>query len=145
MRQLARIGIWQALERWDGLRPPDALAWRCAHSRIHDALTHAHRESRRGDRLAVSGAAGVDGERLELVERLAAPIGLEEQLEERARLRAVLEALPSLTPLERDSLAATCRGERYAATAGDDGKSVDNAIQRARAKLRAAAAAAIAA
>lgn len=64
------------------------------------------------------------------------------QAETRAELGRLLDAMPSLSDLERRSLVAVSFGYSYGeleAVAGTEFKAADNAIQRARRKLRRAA------
>lgn len=101
----------------------------------HQPLTHAHRTARNDD--------GDTVEALDLCE--AAGADPADRLIERERLDTVRAALASLSALERAALDSVLQGRSYADTermlgypVGGKAKVVDNALARARAKLRAA-------
>lgn len=141
VRQIAMIGIWQAIESWDGSQELGALARTIAERRVVDAIKKAHREKRRSDREALSLALGGGDDPREIVADLPARENVERQAEVRAEIRAALATLPRLTPLERRSLALALSGVCYWDRAPGSDQSVKNAVIRARAKLGAAVAA----
>lgn len=139
--QLARIGCWQALEQWDGRSPIRGFARLLAERRVIEAIIAARRDKRQAQLEARSVVTDRDGLEHQAVELIAEPFGLEERVAGRERLRAVVGALPQLSPLERRSLAGVARGESYVRPGSPESKQADNAIQRARRKVGAALAA----
>lgn len=145
VRQIARIGIWEAIECWDGSTPLRAFARLVAERRVQDALTGARRLCRHAEQPPLSLSAGAYGEDGDLNEIVPAPGNAAELAELRVELGAVVAALPSLTPLERASLAAVLNGIPYSIEGVEGVQGFDNGLQRARRKLRAAVASDLAA
>lgn len=143
--QLARIGMLEALEHFDGRRDFAPLALVAGKREILSEIRAQGFDRRRANQHAYAVGAGEGGEPLELLDRIADPIGLEQLVEARAELRALADAAASLSALERRCAAAVAIGESYSDLVGVPAKTADNAVQRARRKLRAARAAAIAA
>lgn len=119
--------------------PFEAFAWDVARRRLYDARVAASREKHLILTQAVR-VVGVDPDDepepvLELLpSRAPDPYDV---VVHRLELRAIIDALPRLTENERIALAWVLNGESYKGS-----RVVDNAIQRARRKLRAVAAAA---
>jgi RNA polymerase sporulation-specific sigma factor len=117
--------------------PFPAFAAICVRRRLSDALRGASSRRQQPLTWARRSLRNSEGEELELAQLLPDPIGLEQLLEARERLRAIVAAAGRLTPLERRALFGLAAGYSYAEL-GDGLKRVDNAIQSGRRKLRAA-------
>ena len=144
LAQHARLGVIDATRSWDPSRrvPFRAFAWLCAMREARMAVNSA----RSGKHQAINGArsledAGRDG--LPVAETLAATGRADEDPEAKAlareRLKEILARAGTLTPLERRSLELSLNGLGYreiAATLGVQPRTVNNALQRARRKLR---------
>lgn len=92
--------------------------------------------------LTESARRGVsdEGEELEILDTLSDPqADPHERFLLRMRLAAIVSGLDSLTDLERRWLLASIHEEGWSHTDGQTNKSADNAVQRARRKLREAA------
>lgn len=137
VRQLARIAAWEATRQHDAGRgvPLTAFArmvvkarlydaWRAATARKHDLLTAAVRHGVADDGSERDVLAGVADDRADVLELVS----------QRERLGRIVAAVPLLTELERAALADVSSG-RLGPRAS---KRLDNAVQRARRKLRAA-------
>jgi len=138
-RQEALIAAWDATQRWDpagGLELEQFVAF-CVRRRLVTALKLTQRHKHRPLTESLRAIANEDGELEPIAElipdRRADVVELAEQ---RDRLRRLAAAWPSLSELERATLEDVVNG-RQPATAS---KSVGNALERARAKLRSAAA-----
>lgn len=135
--QEAEIGLWIAARNWD----PDGRASfkSFASLVIRRRLSTLVRAALADIRGPLDGAARVatseEGDTCDLVDLLPGPHDTERVVVGRDTLARVTAALEQLTPLERLAVARAANGERYA---GD--KSIDNALARARVKLRKAAA-----
>jgi RNA polymerase sporulation-specific sigma factor len=149
--QAARVGLWQSIHCWD---PDRGTQFR------HFAMLVMRREvmmlvssSRARNQgllnsacsLHAEYAPGADGANRTLAEMLAAPARDANDPAEitlwRERLALILAGLPALSEHERGSLAMTLNGlgqPEIGAELGTGAKSVNNALQRARKKLRAA-------
>lgn len=138
VEQLARVGLWEALQAYDGTSPLRAFARLVAERRVRDALTAALREKRTANRTALHELTLDGGELVPAVELVREPLGTVERAELRAELRAVVDAAASLTELERRALGHVLDGRPYAARSRHGSRELDNAAQRARRKLRAA-------
>lgn len=139
--QLARLGFVEALRVWDGRRPLGPLAWLAGRRRILDAIRAAQAEHRAGDHAARAWQPEGLEDPEPLIELMPDPISLEQYAEARARLRTVAGALGELTANELAHLPAVLGLERYGRTVTGS-KAAENAVDRARGKLRAAIAAA---
>lgn len=137
VRQLARIAAWESTLCY---RPelgttPRHFAALVIGRRLREELTLARRLKHEPLTGARRVALGHDGELvdvLDLIPDARADVG--ELVEQRERVRRLTAAAATLSPLERETLAGVLSG-RVAPT---ESKTVDNALQRARAKLRAA-------
>jgi RNA polymerase sporulation-specific sigma factor len=149
--QAARIGLWQAIHCWD---PERGTRFR------HFAVLVMRREvmmlvsaSRARNQGLLNSACSLQAEcarngdtpGLSLAEVLAAPArdacDPAEVTLWRERLELILAALPELSEHERGSLSMTLNGlgqPQIGAELGTGAKSINNALQRARRKLRAA-------
>lgn len=138
VEQEALIGLWVAARDF---RPDRGMLFRSfanmvirrrLSTRVRLALAHQHRPLNESVRV-LEGEDGDADDALDFIPGGRDPL---EVLIERERLAAVMEAFGSLTDLEREALLRFANNEH-----GDRGhdKRTDNARQRARAKLRAAA------
>lgn len=138
VEQEALIGLWEACRAFNpklGV-PFGAFAHEVMHRRVSDAITKARRLKH--TMLTEAVRAGRDpetGERVDVLDFVAShtlePAELLVQLDE---LRGLVGAILGLTELERAAIVRVING------LGPDSKSMDNAGQRAKAKLRKAAA-----
>jgi RNA polymerase sporulation-specific sigma factor len=144
LAQHARLAILDAVRDWDpGRRVPfRSFAWMCAvreaHMAVKSGLAGKHQPLNQARSLS---EAGPDG--LPLAETLTAagrpdddPL---ERLIAREQLELILARLATLSPLERDALSLSANGCGYrdiAARLGVSLRAVNNALQRARRKLR---------
>jgi RNA polymerase sporulation-specific sigma factor len=147
--QAARIGLWQAIHRWDplrgsGFRPFAAVVMRREVTMLVTA-SRSRNQTLLNGACPLHGDGGREGSGLSLAEVLAAPArdapDPAEQALARERLHVILRALPSLSEHERGSLSMTMNGvsqNRIGAALDRNAKSVNNALQRARRKLSAA-------
>lgn len=143
--QEANIAVLEASRSWaPGGAPFGQFARFVVRRRLMDALTASRRHGRAvltdARRLEAPLGHGHDADTLGEV--LAGP-GADpvDTVIQRDELRQVLAAIPGLTDVERSAVVGRAIvGESYRATAARAGvrpKSIDNALQRARAKLRA--------
>ena len=135
--QEAEIGLWIAARNWDpdGTANFKTFAALVIRRRLNTLLKSALRERQRPLNEAMRGAVNEDGEEIPLVELLPFPHDTERVVVGRDTLARVTAALDQLSPLEREAVARAANGERYVGE-----KSIDNALARARVKLRKAAA-----
>src|SRR5262245_56716415 len=114
VQQEALIGLWEAARLWDKERGASfaTFASLVIHRRLHTCLKAANR---RKHRFLTDASRDLD-------------LGTVE--EPGGQLALILEALPSLSELERQSLADSLNGVPIRS------KRYDNALQRARRKLR---------
>lgn len=135
--QAARIGISEAVRTWKpGPVPLPAFAAICAHRRALDFLTASRRlhtlplsESVRFERPGLEGD-GVFGDTLPDPRQDVPTL-----VETKERLREVLERFELLTRLERRAVMGTAFCGLQHDAIGNP-KTIDNALQRARRKLR---------
>ena len=116
IEQECLIGLWEAARTHDpakGPFPPWAIL--VITRRIKTMIDSANRNKHR------------------ILSEAKRDIDLPAAVESSGQLRMILDALPSLTMMERDALRRSLNGEEIR------DKSYDNALQRARTKLRAAA------
>ena len=144
LAQHARLGVIDATRSWDPSRrvPFRAFAWLCAMREARMAVNSA----RSGKHRAINGARSLEdagGDGLPVAETLAATGRADEDPEAKALarewLKEILARAGTLTPLERRSLELSLNGLGYreiAATLGVQPRTVNNALQRARRKLR---------
>jgi RNA polymerase sporulation-specific sigma factor len=149
--QAARIGLWQAIHRWDpGRRVRFRTFAKVVMRREVMLLVTVSRTLNQGvlnGAFSIDAPAGAEGHStgLSLGEALDVPAGEASPLEAvllRERLALILAMLPVLSPHERRSLTMTLNGFSQiesGAMTGTGAKSVNNALQRARRKLTAAA------
>lgn len=130
--QVARIAAWEALETHDGRSPLNVWVTIVVQAALVDELRRSTRHGWRTLTDAARSAADPEtGEQRPLVELVA---DRRDPYAARETLRLVLAALARLTDLERAALARLLNGEPYSFSSR-----YDNALQRARRKLRAAA------
>jgi RNA polymerase sporulation-specific sigma factor len=148
--QAARIGIWRAIRGWDplggsGFRSFAALVMR---REVMMLVTAARRQNQRPLNSACSlyVRCACDGEASgpPLADTLVAPIRDAKDPEHeslvRERLELLLGGLSELSSRERGSLSMALNGYEHAqigAALGGGAKGANNALQRARRKLRA--------
>lgn len=133
--QEAEIGLWIAARAWNpnGAATFKTFAALVIRRRLNALLRSALRERQRALNEALTGGVGEDNTLL--VELVAAPHDVERVVVARDRLDRLTEAVGRLSPLEREAVARAANGEPYVGV-----KSLDNALTRARAKIRKAAA-----
>ena len=137
VRQEAMIGLLVGLRSFD----PELGALRsflhlAITRRLLDVIGTANRDKHRPLNQAVSGSVTTADGEVDIFDMLPAPgPSTEEQFEQQERVNAIIAAARKLTQLERESLLLALNGEAY----GHLPKRVDNAIARARWKLRRAA------
>lgn len=146
--QEARIGIMRAVASYDlaAETPFGAFARMCVTRAVITAVIGARRMKH--DVLSGSVRVGTtdDGKEVEVLDLLPAGSSADPfaVVVARERMEALIVAVGTLTELERRAVIGISDGASYAAIAGlPDGsgkpKSIDNAAQRGRAKLRDAA------
>lgn len=137
VRQVARIAAWESTRCYRPELGVPAAAWArfVIGRRLRQALTTARRRKHGPLTDAVVVAIDAAGDLVALLELVPdqSPDVLE-VLDQRERLGRLVAAMPSLSELERSALADVVSGRATARTS----KRVDNALQRARGKLRAA-------
>lgn len=136
-KQVAMIAVEEAKANYNPTLgvPFEAFAVEVAKRRLHDAQSAAGRHKHRVLTASVRTTGNADGEETPVLELLPdlTPDPYEVVVH-RLELAAIIAALPSLTELERVALRWVLNGESYAGS-----REVDNAIQRARRKLRSVA------
>lgn len=126
LRQEAALALIEAARVYDPATGPFvALAVTVVRRRLFDRM----KAEQRGGKRALNESAGGD-----VLHLAAASHDVHAVVEQRLELQRIRRAAASLTVLERDSMGACLRGEPYYLTAQGD-----NAVQRARRKLREAA------
>lgn len=131
VRQEALIGLWIATQKWNrdrGSFPPFARLV------IQRRLTSLLRSALRERNNVLTSSKRVCGDEIEIVDTLAGP-DLERIVTTRETLTRLCAAVSLLSDLEREALSAHLNGDGVYSV-----KSLDNALARARAKLRAATA-----
>lgn len=131
--QEGMIGFLDAVKRFDRSRgvPFRAYACNCIENRIISAL---RRNSNSGN-AALSGAVSIEG--ADLGSEQSDPAALAESSDEMARLSVIVEN--EFSGFERQVFFRKLRGDSYreiAESLGCNEKSVDNAIQRIRRKIK---------
>jgi RNA polymerase sporulation-specific sigma factor len=153
LMQAARVGVWQAIHSWDPARGAKFRHFAALIMRrevmmlVSASRAHNQRLLNSACSLHDDYAGDADPAGLELAEMLAAPARDASDPAAvtiaRERLELILNALPGLSPHERGALSMTLNGLDHCqvgAELGSGPKSVNNALQRARRKLRAAVA-----
>jgi RNA polymerase sigma factor (sigma-70 family) len=138
VEQEAMLGLLCGIRTYDPGRGPLVPHLNAAARQwMRSAIKQANRVKHRPLQSAVREGFAGDGELVAIADLIVDPrVGGE--LEARESLRQILAALPSLSPAEREALAFALNGGSYTHDGLKD-KRVDNALQRARQKLRAAA------
>lgn len=137
VRQVARIAAWESTRcyRPDLGTTPRAFAALVIGRRLREVLKLARRHKHEPLTLAVRVVGDRDGELVDVLDLVADDrADVPELVELRDRVRRLTAAAATLTALERDTLSDVLSG-RVSPTAS---KPVDNALTRARRKLRAA-------
>lgn len=136
-RQEARLALLEAERAYRpelGV-PLEGFAALVIRRRLNTALKLQLRGKHRLLTGALRSVVTEEGERFEALELVGDRRGdVLELVAQREQLARILAALPSLTRLERETLASSLAGT----AAAPQSKQADNALQRARAKLRAA-------
>lgn len=128
--QEARLVLWKAATTWDpehGASFP-TYAWAAVRSHIIGLIEASKAQKRR----ALNDTAASDLETLPHLHQVS------DQAEEHDDLRRLVDAILALPEFERRCVVAIASGVSYAEIGGPP-KRIDNAVQRARHKLRAAA------
>ena len=141
LHQEALIGLLKGLRSYEPSRGPFKPFLSLV---IRRHLITAVKFARRFKHLPLTEAArhGVsdEGETLDMVDLLADPdADPHEQLVLRSRLVAITDGMAKLSALERRWLLASIHEDGWSHADGRANKAADNAVQRARRKLRAAA------
>lgn len=141
LEQEALIGLLRAVRYYDpalGVPFWPTFARMCIHRWLAWTLRRDNRERAKVLSRAARVLRNEEGELLAITEIVPDPCADVARIAEgRRELRALLEALPLLSELERRAVAGRLQGYSYAEL-GEHG-SIDNALQRARTKLRRAA------
>jgi RNA polymerase sporulation-specific sigma factor len=145
LAQQARIGILSAIHAWDPCRhvPFRSFAWLCAvrEARMAVSAARAGKHQPLNDARSLHPLVGEDGHALEdTLEATGRPDGdpVAKALA-REQLREILARTRTLTDLERGALALSANDVSHHDCAGALGvgeRAVNNALQRARRKLR---------
>jgi RNA polymerase sporulation-specific sigma factor len=146
LMQVARLAFHKAVCTWDASR---SNFRNFAVLAIDRAIYTAIKTALRGKHRALNEAASLDeplpeAPEMTLADALPGSCEMEPCAvhSSRERVRTVLSAVDRLSPLERAALIGVANGFSYAELADREQrpvKSIDNAIQRAHARLRAAA------
>lgn len=137
VRQVAAVAALEALPDFDPGRGVDVEGFLSVviRRKVATAIRDAGRRKRAILDLSARVVRDGDGNLVELVDMLEAPgPDVVELVDARARLDRLRRAAATLTPLEREALAAAVNGDPFYWTS----RRLDNAAQRARRKLRAA-------
>lgn len=134
VRQECEIGLLVACRDFDGSSDFRTYAHACVRMWMQMRVTAARRLKHRV--LTEAGRVARDEEEdlVPILDLVASAIDTERCVLARERLRALCDALPSLTEVERHALSLAANGLKYA-----QDKRLDNALQRARRKLAEAA------
>lgn len=136
VRQECLIGLLIGIRTFDRAKGKfGTFAWMCVRRHLMDCVTAATRVKQQPLNEAKREAVDEDGKVVSILDLLPdrAP-SAHEQLEARERLCRIVAAVPTLSPTEASGLALVLNGIPYYSH-----KPTDNAIQRARRKLREAA------
>lgn len=136
VRQECLIGLLIGLRTFDPARGKlGTFLWMCVRRHLMDCVTAATRVKQQALNDAAREAVDEDGKIVSILDLLpdSSP-SAHEQFEARERLGRIVAAVPTLSPTEASGLALVLNGTPYYKH-----KPTDNAIQRARRKLRAAA------
>lgn len=146
--QAARVGLWQSIRCWDPERGTSFSHFAMLVMRREVMMlvssSRAHNQGLLNSAHSLQADCGEDGSGLTLAEVLAAPARDAHDPVEcaiwRERLALILANLPALSEHERGSLSMTLNGlgqPAIGAELGTSAKSINNALQRARRKLKA--------
>ena len=151
LHQAARLGVWRAIHGWNPFRGsfrPFAVVLMSREVMMLVTASRTHSQALLNGACSLDGPGGTErrADGLTLSELLAAPprdaANPEELTLARERLKLILAVLPALSIHERRSLCLTLNGMSQAEAGesiGARAKSINNALQRARRKLHAAA------
>lgn len=140
VEQVALIALWEADRRYDPARgvPFRRFAAEVIRRRLADAITAANRMKHQTLTVALRSGTGEDGGQVEPIDYVSSRTRVESPVEERVleleQLRELVAAINELSPLERRSIIRCING------IGPADKADDNALWRAKRKLRKAAA-----
>ena len=138
IRQEALIALWKAAQTFDPERGMKftSFANLCIDARFVELLKRKDRYRHRTLDSALR-AIVVDGEVMEILETLPHLHQVVDVVEERDELRRLVAAIFDLTEIERRCVIGIATGLSYAEIGEGGPKQVDNALFRARNKLRA--------
>lgn len=146
VRQEALLGLLKAIRSYDPLNGASfkTFAAMCIHRQTVTGLKTAQRGKHQSLSFAARVGVSDEGEELQIVDLLPSPYSRDPHIVvvEKERLERLLVAIHRLSTLERISVLGIANGVPYSVIAqetGRNGKAIDNAAQRARAKLRDAA------
>jgi RNA polymerase sporulation-specific sigma factor len=140
LRQEALISVMEAGRSYDPTRGTSFKAFvaACIRNSLMDAVTTANREKRDHRKEAPAIVVTEDGGELSLIDLVpAANSDPHDLLAQHDEVRRIVRGVRSLSPLEHRAVLALVNDE-HPHTGGID-KQLDNALLRARAKLRLAA------
>lgn len=147
VRQEARLGLLTAIATFQPARgvPFEPFARMCVNAHLITALKHARRFKRMVLDEAVRIGVSENGYPIEIADLLPSPLSRDPYViaADKEHLGRLLRRMKSLSPFERRSVIGLANGLTYAqisaAGDGENMKAIDNAVQRARRKLREAA------
>lgn len=139
----AMIGVLEAIRSYrpelatdGGLRSWVAFVVR---RNLYDALTAARRLKHGPLTDSIRDVVAEDGETVPILDVVADPrADVPDLVELRERVRRLRAAIPTLSPLERETIAFVANGGIYSRKGAGGTKKMENAVDRARRKLLAA-------
>jgi RNA polymerase sporulation-specific sigma factor len=136
--QEAEIALWVACRQFDGSGEFRGFAAMVIRRRLNTCVKMANRKKHEPLNLSARVTIEEDGDVTHIADQLPCLHQVSDRVEDREQLRAVLRAIDrDLSEFERHCVVGLACGLEYVELG--EFKSVDNALQRARAKLRAAA------
>lgn len=139
VEQEALIGLWEASRDFNGYGTFKQFAAMVIRRRLQTCVKHANREKHKPLTGAARNSWAEDGEPRPILDTLPHLHQVADLAEDHEQIRAVLASIArDLTPIERQAVIGIASGLSYAEI-GLPFKQIDNALARARRKLRAAA------
>ena len=140
VEQEAMIALWLAARAWNGSRPFEGFARMVIRRRLATAIDLANAQRHRYLNEPLREVPSESGERLQVLDVVPGGRDPADVLIERERLAAIVAAVESLSDVEREVLERIVNGEPYSTlTRTRESKRMENAADRMRRKLRAAA------